>query len=130
MTRYQHYTRLKHIIKAKHWRGAAIHSPAMYEFIRTYAIKNRKRKLIEAIDAPVVSCVYELIELAEKFRDSSFSEPKQSAVILKEPFKNRAQKRTYEKWYAQNHAVTIHFQGLIVIFFDKKLQKQRFLVRN
>lgn len=51
-------------------------------------------------------------------------------LILREPFKNRKQHLMFEQWYAQNHVVTAHFQGLIVIFFDPKLQKERYVIRN
>lgn len=118
MTLYQIYTRIKHMLTAKHWRGAAIHSPAMYAFVREHALHYRGSKMIRHIGAPVVDSVKQI--------DQSDA----PVVILREPFRNRAQKREFDRWYAQNNVIVAHFQGLIVIFFDKKRQKERYLIRN
>lgn len=128
MTIYQLYTHFIHFFVAKHWRGAAIHSPMMYGFVREYALKNKGEKLIKAIGAPVVHNVEELKAAANESIGTDSVQPK--IIILREPFINRSEKIAFREWYARNHVVTVHFQGLIVIFLDKKLQKQQYLVRN
>lgn len=118
MIGYQIHTKLKHFFTAKHWRGAAIHSPMMYEFVRSYALKYRGEKLIKMIGAPTVDTVQELYNI------------KSDIAILRKPFKSRSEKKQFQEFYSNNHVVTAHFQGLIVVFFDKKLQKQQYLIRN
>lgn len=118
MTLYQLYTRLKHFFTAKHWHGAAIHSPMMYAFVREHALTHRGERLIEKIAVPTVDSVRDLCNV------------KSDIIILRQPFKSRAEKELFTKFYAENHVVIAHFQGLIVIFFDQKLQKQQYVIRN
>lgn len=122
MTFYQLKIRINHFFRARHWRGAAIHSPAMYGFVREYALINRGKALIDAIGAPVVKSVQELKQ--RNLKDD------EEVLILQEPFINRSEHMEFNQWYEQNHVVTAHFQGLIVIFFDKKLQKEQYIIRN
>lgn len=51
-------------------------------------------------------------------------------VVLREPFRSARERRRFEDWYRRTHAVGAHLQGLLVLFFDPKLQKQFFLIRN
>lgn len=75
--------------------------------------------MINAIGAPIIDNVEDIAN----HQDGKI-------LILREPFKNRKQHLLFKEWYAQNHAVTAHFQGLIVIFFDPKLQKESYTIRN
>lgn len=127
MTIYQFYTRLRHAFTAAHWRGYAIHSPMMYRFIREVVIRTRRSRLPDAIaerygakNVAVVDSVAELLAL-----DSP-----RGIVLLREPFRSAAERREFEDWYRGAHVVAAHLQGLMVLFFDPKLQKQFFRIRN
>lgn len=126
MTPYQLYTRLLHAFTAVHWRGYAVHSPLMYRFVREVVIRNPRRKLPAAIAAKygtenvaVIDTVSELPAITGK-----------PVVLLREPFRSRAERNTFRAWYAAHHVVAAHLQGLVVLFFDPKLQKQYFRIRN
>ncbi|CDN30176.1 hypothetical protein BN938_0069 [Mucinivorans hirudinis] len=118
MTLYQIATRIAHFFTACHWRGADIHSPFVYSFVREYALENRGARLIEAIGVRVIARVGEL----DVYPDDM--------IILREPFISGGERALFKKWYEDNHCVVVHFQGLIVIFRNSKLQKQWFKVRN
>ncbi len=127
MTGYQFYTRLRHAFTATHWRGYAVHSPMMYRFIREVVLPNRRRALQAAIisrygaeNVAAVGSVSELLALD--------SPP--AVVLLREPFRSAQERREFEAWYEGTHAVVAHLQGLVVLFFDPKLQKQFFRIRN
>lgn len=127
MTGYQFYTRFRHALTAAHWRGYAVHSPMMYRFIREVVLPNRRRTLPAAIadlygaeNVAVVGSVPELLALD--------SPP--AVVLLREPFRSARERREFEAWYEGTHAVAAHLQGLVVLFFDPKLQKQFFRIRN
>lgn len=126
MTAYQIYTRLNHALTAKHWRGAAVHSPMMYDFIREVVMKHPRKRLIGAIvarygapDTAVADTVEELSRTTGKM-----------VVLLREPFRSAAQRKEFDQWYRQTHVVVAHLQGLLVLFFDPKLQKQYYKIRN
>lgn len=127
MTIYQFYTRLRHAFTAAHWRGYAIHSPMMYRFIREVVIRTRRGRLPDAIAArygaenvTVVDSVGELLAL---------NSPR-GIVLLREPYRSAQERREFEDWYRDTHVVAAHLQGLMVLFFDPKLQKQFFRIRN
>ncbi|WP_298064911.1 hypothetical protein [uncultured Rikenella sp.] len=126
MTGYQLYTRLRHAFTAVHWRGYAVHSPMMYRFIREVVIRTPRRKLPEAIgrrygagNVAVVDSVEELLAVLPK-----------PVAVLREPFRSACERRQFEEWYGRTHVVGAHLQGLLVLFFDPKLQKQFFRIRN
>lgn len=127
MTGYQFYTRLRHALTAAHWRGYAVHSPMMYRFIRDVVIRSSRQRLAGAIQAyygaenvVVVGSVPELLALD--------SPP--AVVLLREPFRSVRERKEFEAWYEGTHVVAAHLQGLVVLFFDPKLQKQFFRIRN
>lgn len=127
MNGYQLYTRLRHALTAAHWRGYAVHSPMMYRFIREVVIRSSRRRLPEFIaeyygheNVTVVDSVEELLTLNSP----------QTVVLLREPYRSTRERRRFEEWYAGVHAVGAHLQGLLVLFFDPKLQKQFFRIRN
>lgn len=127
MTGYQFYTRLRHAFTAAHWRGYAVHSPMMYRFIREVVLPNRRRALPAAIvsrygakNVAAVGSVPELLALD--------SPP--AVVLLREPFRSARERKEFEAWYEGAHVVAAHLQGLVVLFFDPKLQKQFFRIRN
>lgn len=126
MTFYQLYTRFRHAFTAAHWRGYAVHSPMMYRFIREVVIRSSRKGLTGAIQAyygaenvGVADSVPELIAHDQK-----------PVMLLREPFRSAAERREFEAWYAETHVVAAHLQGLMVLFFDPKLQKQFFRIRN
>lgn len=126
-TGYQLYTRLRHAITAGHWRGYAVHSPMMYRFIREVVIHTRRGDLPAAIgvrygaeNVAVADSVAELVALGGG----------RPVVLLREPFRSAAERRQFVEWYAETHVVAAHLQGLVVLFFDPRLQKQFFRIRN
>lgn len=161
MTFYQFYTRLRHFFRAKHWRGAAIHSPMMYAFVRRFALSYRGERLVaklrdelgaivisdpREIDSTINTAIQE--PLPQKVNDPAllpcrddiglslqqeqldFENYNSAVYLLVKPFVSASAETAWWAWYARNHAVVAHFQGVIVIFFDKKLQKQYYLIRN
>lgn len=109
MTIYQFYTRIEHLLTARHWRGHGVHSPAMYWFIRNVLIPTRKKDLPATIRA-----LY----------------PPHEVALWPNPFATRREKQLFRRWYAENHVVVAHLPGLIVLFFDPKRPKQYFKIRN
>lgn len=126
MTFYQLYTRLRHAFTAVHWRGYAVHSPMMYRFIREVVIRSSRRKLPDAIAARYS---VENVGVVDSVADLITHEPKQ-VILLREPFRSAVERREFEVWYEGMHVVAAHLQGLMVLFFDPKLQKQFFRIRN
>lgn len=126
MTGYQLYIRLRHALTARHWRGHGIHSPMMYRFVREVVLPQRRRRLPEVIatryGAENVRFVHSVAEVTD-------GEAKR-VVCLLEPFRTARERRDFERWYAETHVVAAHLQGLLVLFFDPKLQKQFFRIRN
>lgn len=118
MTVYQLITRVRHFIVARHWHGAAIHSPMMYAFVRQHALTHRGDRLIADIGAPIADSMSEICNMESEIR------------ILRHPFRNRQERAAFKKFYDENHMVTAHFQGVLVFFFDTKLQKQQYIIRN
>lgn len=126
MNRYQLYTRLKHALRATHWRGHTVHSPMMYRFIREVVLPTRRRQLTDTIvrrygeeRVAVVESVKELQAVTDK-----------EIVVLREPFRSADERHAFEAWLGRTHVVVAHLQGLLVLFFDPKLQKQFFRIRN
>lgn len=126
MTFYQLYTRLLHAFTAAHWRGYAVHSPMMYRFVREVVIRSSRRKLPETIMARYGA---ENVGIVDSVADLLAHEPKQ-VILLREPFRSAAERREFEAWYAETHVVAAHLQGMMALFFDPKLQKQFFRIRN
>lgn len=126
MNSYQWYTRLRHAWTAAHWHGYAVHSPMMYRFIREVVMPTRRRDLPAAIigrygadRVAVVDSVAELEEVQGK-----------EIALLREPFRSADERAAFEAWFDRTHVVVAHLQGLLVLFFDPKLQKQFFRIRN
>lgn len=126
MTFYQLYTRFRHAFTAVHWRGYAVHSPMMYRFIRDVVIQSSRRRLPGAIVAYYGA---ENVGIADSVAGLIAHEPKQ-IMLLREPFRSAQERREFEEWYGRTHVVAAHLQGLMVLFFDPKLQKQLFRIRN
>lgn len=126
MTFYQLYTRFRHAFTAAHWRGYAVHSPMMYRFIREVVIRSSRRKLPEAI---ISRYGVENVGVVDSVAGLIVHERKQ-VILLREPFRSSAEHRMFEDWYVRTHVVAAHLQGLMVLFFDPKLQKQFFRIRN
>lgn len=126
MTGYQLYMRLRHAFTAVHWRGYAVHSPMMYRFIREVVIRSSRRRLPASIMAYYG---LENVGIADSVAELVAHEPK-PVILLREPFRLAAERREFEAWYAETHVVAAHLQGLMVFFFDPKLQKQFFRIRN
>ncbi|HJE88633.1 hypothetical protein [Rikenella microfusus] len=126
MNRYQLYTRLRHALTAAHWRGYAVHSPMMYRFIREVVLPTPRRRLPEAI---IDRYGTENVATVDSVADLKAVQDKQ-VVILREPFRSAAEREEFEAWFVRTHAVAAHLQGLLVLFFDPKLQKQFFRIRN
>lgn len=126
MTFYQLYTRFRHAFTAAHWRGYAVHSPMMYRFIREVVIRSSRRKLPETI---IARYGVENVGFVDSVADLITHEPKQ-VILLREPFRSAQERREFEEWYGRTHVVAAHLQGLMVLFFDPKLQKQLFRIRN
>lgn len=130
MTRYQLYTRLRHAIRARHWRGHGVHSPLMYRFVREVAMPVRRRELPEAIKA---WCGEEwrvvAVDSVDELETAAFVGTK-TVVLLREPFRSADERRTFEAWFDRTHVVAAHLQGLLVLFLDPKLQKQFFRIRS
>lgn len=126
MNSYQWYTRLRHAWTAVHWHGYAVHSPMMYRFIREVVMPTRRRDLPAVIigrygadRVAVVDSVAELDEVQGK-----------EIALLREPFRSADERTAFEAWFDRTHVVVAHLQGLMVLFFDPKLQKQFFCIRN
>lgn len=127
MTRYQFYTRLRHALTARHWRGHGIHSPMMYRFVREVVLPHRRRRLPEVIAARYGAENVKIVRSVTELTDGK--EVKQ-VVCLCEPFRTARERRDFERWFTNTHVVAVHLQGLLVLFFDQKLQKQFFRIRN
>ena len=126
MTPYQAYTRLRHFFTARHWRGHGVHSPFIYKFVRETALGTPSRELPAKIKA-----AYPDRNITETIRMEEFPAETENAIImLREPFRNSRQERLWKRWSETNHCAAVHLQGLLVVFSDKKLQKQFFKVRN
>lgn len=132
MNRYQLYTRFRHAATAGHWRGHGIHSPMMYRFVREVAMPVRRRALAAAIveryGAERVAAVDSVAELTALPADEAAGTKR--IVLLREPFRSAGERKTFAGWFNRTHVVAAHFQGLLVLFFDPKLQKQFFRIRN
>ena len=131
MNRYQLYTRMRHAASARHWRGHGVHSPLMYRFVREVAMPlRRRRELPEAIEA---WCGTEW-RVAEVDSDDALEKATpagvKTIVLLREPFRSAAERRAFKTWFDRTHVVAAHLQGWLVLFFDPKLQKQYFRIRN
>lgn len=123
-TPYQLRTRIWHFFHGYHWRGAAIHSPMMYGFVREVVMAGPKRSLIRRIMDHYPTRQVLVVDCVEDIR------PGFSVVVLREPFLDREQHLAWERWYQQNHCVAAHLQGCIVIFTDQRLQKQYYIIRS
>lgn len=126
MTVYQLYTRLCHALRATHWRGYTVHSPMMYRFIREVVIPTRRKGLPVAISERYGA---ENVAMADSVAELEAATDK-AIVLLREPFRSAAERRAFEAWFDRTHVVAAHLQGLMVLFFDPKLQKQFFRIRN
>lgn len=126
MTGYQLYIRLRHALTARHWRGHGIHSPMMYRFVREVVLPQRRRRLPEVIATRYGA---ENVRFVRSVAEVTDGEAKR-VICLLEPFRTARERRDFERWYAETHVVAAHLQGLLVLFFDPKLQKQFFRIRN
>ena len=126
MTLYQIYTRLWHFFTARYWRGHGLHSPFMYNFVRETVLGNPRKKLPEKIRE-----LYSSYDILEATHVEELPAVKENMIImLHRPFLNRCQNKQWKRWYKENHCVAVHLQELLVVFSDKKLQKQFFKIRN
>ncbi|MDE5945194.1 MAG: hypothetical protein K2G93_06390 [Rikenella sp.] len=131
MNRYQLYTRLRHAIRARHWRGHGVHSPLMYRFVREVAMPVRRRQELPTAIATWGAAEWRIVtvESVAELTATEVAERK-TIVLLREPFRSADERRTFEAWFAQTHVVAAHLQGLLVLFLDPKLQKQFFRIRS
>ncbi len=127
MTRYQLYTRLRHALTARHWRGHGIHSPMMYRFVREVVLPQRRRRLPEVI---AIRYGAENVKIVRSVAELTDGEGSKRVVCLLEPFRTAQERRDFDRWFTETHVVAAHLQGLLVLFFDPKLQKQFFRIRN
>lgn len=98
----------------------------MYAFVREVVIRNSRRNLTRAIQARYGSDHVALYNSTAEIR----STPGIEVGLLRHPYRSAAERRTFREWYNNNSAVVVHLQGLIVIFFDPKLNKQFYKIRN
>lgn len=125
MTGYQLYTRLRHAVTARHWRGHGIHSPMMYRFVRETVLPCSRRELPE-----VIAARYGGVSVGSFEELAARSDSGSGVVMWRAPFRSARERRAFERWFAETHVVAAHLQGLLVLFFDPKLQKQFFRIRN
>lgn len=127
MTAYQIYTRLKHSLVAKHWRGHGVHSPMMYDFIRTVVMPTPRKWLAEAIIVRYGGAGN--VAVVDSMSGLENEREKANVVLLNEPFLTAEERRRFKEWYGDNNVVAVHLQGLMVLFFDTKLKKQFYSIR-
>lgn len=60
----------------------------------------------------------------------NISQNRVCCVILREPFRSKEQQMEWEQFYEKEHCTVLHCQGWLIVFFDPKLQKQYFCIRN
>lgn len=126
MTGYQRYTRLRHFFTARHWRGYAVHSPFMYRFMREVVIRSSRKDLPRKIEDYFAGENITILDRVNQLPDKNIS----GLALIREPFFDRREETLWKEWYGTHHCAAVHFQGLMVIFFDKKLQKQFYTIRN
>lgn len=98
----------------------------MYRFVREVVLPQRRRRLPEVIATRYGA---ENVRFVRSVAEVTDGEAKR-VVCLLEPFRTARERRDFERWYAETHVVAAHLQGLLVLFFDPKLQKQFFRIRN
>lgn len=98
----------------------------MYAFVREVVMPNKRKDLAQAIERRYGADRVAVIDSVEALREVNGK----SVVILMGPFRSKEQKRRFDFWYKATHVVVAHLQGLIVLFFDPKLQKQYYKIRN
>lgn len=130
MTPYQLYTRFRHAATARHWRGHGVHSPMMYRFVREVVLPVPRRAWTAAI-VEQYGAEWQVVEIGSiaELPGVARSEAK-TIALLREPFRSAAERREFDAWFGRTHVVAAHLQGLLVLFFDPKLQKQFFRIRN
>lgn len=129
MNGYQLKTRIRHFFVAKHWRGHGVHSPMVYSLVREVIMrcsgKDLARELIFRLGEHEVMVVDNVTEISQ-----NISENRAHCVILREPFRSKEQQTEWEQLYEREHCTALHCQGWLIVFFDPKLQKQYFCIRN
>lgn len=130
MTLFQIYTRIVHMFTALHWRGYAIHSPMMYSFVREVVITSPRKVLPRKIEQRYSQQSVASFDSVAKFASEVAVNKSIDVAMIVEPYISRAERDLMYKWHAENHAVVVHLQGLLVLFFDPKLQKQFYKIRN
>ncbi|MEG2478915.1 MAG: hypothetical protein RR931_01160 [Mucinivorans sp.] len=109
------------MVKARHYRGYGIHSPFVYNFIRNIVMNRRKKITVQIQQLYPETLITENVSELKKIKN---------VAILYKPFKTKTQEREFDRWFEKNSYVAIHLKECIVVFADKRLQKQLFIVRN
>lgn len=123
-----------HAVTAIHWRGYAVHSPMMYRFVRKVVIRSRRGRLALAIadyyGVEHVATYDRVADFEIRYKADSEANKLRDVYLIREPYISAAERVSFAEWFSKHSVVAAHFQGLLVIFTDPKLQKQFYKIRN
>lgn len=115
------YWRLKHSLTARHYRGHGIHSPFLYDFIRTVLLKSSSQKdMLQRVEEKYNSRPLEISAISEI----------SSASIVFLPSNILNHSDIWSKWRSENECLSIWLKYGILLFFDPKLPNQHFNIRS
>lgn len=123
MTAYQFLTYVGHFITAGHFRGHGIHSPYLYDFIRSVVI--RKGDIVELTRSRYPEKEIEVCNSVEELFNSTAY-----ISFLMEPFRSSSEHALWKSRRAAESCLSIHLPHHIIIFRDPKLNNQHFSVRR
>jgi len=98
----------------------------MYTFVREVVMTTTEDEIPDRLKDIYGTENILVIGRAEELPQKSIA----SVVILRKPFYDRRDRMLWNKWYESHNCVAVHLKGSLVIFFDKKLQKQFYTIRN
>lgn len=124
MTLFELGTRINHFFTAKHFRGHGIHSPFLYDFVRTVVLKDRKKEFVMRVENRYWPNRTQFVNSVDRIDFFAY------AVILSHPFSSRYQYKKWLVWRKKHRCLSVHLPGHIVIFFDRRLQDQHFKIRS
>lgn len=121
---YLFYSRLRHFFVAKHYRGHGVHSPFMYDFIRTVVMGDEAENFILRVENRYWPNKTKFVSSVDQL-DSFYY-----VSVLGEPFRSRLQYKKWLQWRSDHKCMSIYLKGYLVVFFDRRLPNQHFVVRS
>lgn len=106
----------------------------MYRFVREVVIRSRRSRLALAIANYYGVEHVEIYDRVSDFEIGYKADSKDNRLrdvyLIREPYISAAERTGFAEWFSKHSVVAAHFQGLLVIFTDPKLQKQFYKIRN